>query len=91
MGWCWCKYHIIGGQSTPRPQVRGEVTAPDGVVVTVTPTQLAFNKDKEQKMYTVEFSTGAVKPEGTWEFSEIVWMSLKNRVRSPMAVAWLNN
>ena len=24
MGWCWCKDPLIGGQSTPRPQVRGD-------------------------------------------------------------------
>ncbi|XBI34830.1 hypothetical protein VPH35_120584 [Triticum aestivum] len=65
------------------------VTAPNGVAVTVTPTQLTFSNYMEHNKYIVDFiRTEAVKPTGMWESGETVWKGKKHHVRSPVALGY---
>ena len=65
------------------------VTAPDGVAVTVTPTQLTFSNYMEHNKYIIDFiRTEVVKSAGMWESGEIVWKGKKHHARSPMAFGY---
>lgn len=56
-----------------------------GVNVTVTPSQLAFDKPGQTKTFTVTFDS-TTAPVEQWATGSLTWTSKKNTVRSPIAV-----
>ena len=74
---------------TPKVKATLEAEAPDGVAVTVTPTQLTFSNYMEHNKYIIDFiRTEVVKSAGMWESGEIVWKGKKHHARSPMAFGY---
>ncbi|KMT04811.1 hypothetical protein BVRB_7g169820 [Beta vulgaris subsp. vulgaris] len=73
------------------------VNAPLNVDVSVSPRKLEFSADKQTLSYEISFTsisetylTGKVKPIlGTSSFGSIEWSDGSHRVRSPIAVRWV--
>lgn len=66
-----------------------EVNAPEGVDVTVSPSDLTFSKAGETATYTVTFSAKAVTAGKLFSQGSLTWQSsAQNIVRSPIAVVF---
>lgn len=65
-----------------------EVAEPLGVKVTVNPRTLVFTKKNQSHIYTVTF--GAEQASASGAFGSITWSSGLYKVRSPVAVLWVD-
>uniref|UniRef100_A0A453PSP8 Subtilisin-like protease n=1 Tax=Aegilops tauschii subsp. strangulata TaxID=200361 RepID=A0A453PSP8_AEGTS len=77
----------VGGDA--RATYRAKVTAPDGVLVTVSPRTLRFTATQKTQEYVVTFAQrifGGVK--GNHTFGSIEWSDRKHTVTSPIAITW---
>ncbi|KAI4982413.1 hypothetical protein ZWY2020_022905 [Hordeum vulgare] len=77
----------VGGDA--RTTYRAKVTAPDGVLVTVSPRTLRFTATQKTREYVVTFAQrifGSVK--GNHTFGSIEWSDRKHTVTSPIAITW---
>ncbi|KAF0931199.1 hypothetical protein E2562_002548 [Oryza meyeriana var. granulata] len=87
-----------GGQVTQRRSVTNvgantnavynvAVTAPPGTTLTVTPTRLAFDAQRNTLQYSITLSGGSSNsPYYSW--GSIVWSDGQHTVRSPVAATW---
>ncbi|XP_068634691.1 subtilisin-like protease SBT1.1 [Aristolochia californica] len=64
------------------------VSEPEGVSVTVVPNVMAFTKNGEKMSYKVKFVALARRTRSGSSFGELVWVSGRYSVRSPIAVSW---
>ncbi|XP_037448548.1 subtilisin-like protease SBT1.4 [Triticum dicoccoides] len=77
----------VGGDA--RATYRAKVTAPDGVLVTVSPRTLRFTATQKTQEYVVTFAQrifGSVT--GNHTFGSIEWSDRKHTVTSPIAITW---
>ncbi|GAU27900.1 hypothetical protein TSUD_159940 [Trifolium subterraneum] len=65
------------------------VEQPNGVIVSVEPRKLKFEKLGQKLSYKVTFlAVGKARVIGTSSFGSLIWVSHKYKVRSPIAVTW---
>ena len=77
----------VGGDATTT--YRAKITAPDGVLVTVSPRTLRFTATQKTQEYVVTFAQrifGSVT--GNHTFGSIEWSDRKHSVMSPIAITW---
>ncbi|VAI50214.1 unnamed protein product [Triticum turgidum subsp. durum] len=77
----------VGGDATTT--YRAKITAPDGVLVTVSPETLRFSATQKTQGYAVTFAReigGSVT--GKYTFGSIEWSDGEHTVTSPIAITW---
>ncbi|KAG0475799.1 hypothetical protein HPP92_012640 [Vanilla planifolia] len=65
------------------------ISSPTGVNITVTPSQLLFNTEKQSLSYEITFaSIAGTEASGSSQYGWISWGDGVHLVRSPIAFTW---
>ncbi|RDX80060.1 Subtilisin-like protease SBT1.1, partial [Mucuna pruriens] len=81
---------VVTNVGKPQSAYVVKMEQPNGVLVTVEPRKLMFEKLGQKLSYNVTFlAIGRKRVEGTASFGSLVWLSGRYAVRSPIAVTWI--
>ncbi|KAI4299848.1 hypothetical protein L6164_033270 [Bauhinia variegata] len=72
----------VGSPSTYKVTVK----APKGILVSVEPSSLSFEKVGEKKTFKVMLQRKSVTKHGGYVFGELLWSDGKHKVRSPLVI-----